>query len=61
MRSGDLQGKNRQGGLFRTTHKVWNFSAEEEGLKKKSYSKEDSTPDNTVLATSEDPKVNIGA
>ena len=44
MRSGDLHGKNRQGGLFRTTHKVWNFSAEEEGLKKKSYSKEDSTP-----------------
>ena len=61
MRSGDLQGKNRQGGLYRTTYKVQNFSAEEEGLKKKSYSKEDSTPDNTVLATSEDPKVNIGA
>ena len=40
MRSGDLQGKNRQGGLFRTTYKVWNFSAEEEGLKKKSYSKD---------------------
>ena len=27
----------------------------------KSYSKEDSTTDNTVLATSEDPKVNFGA
>ena len=61
MRSGDLHGIHRQGGLFRTTHKVWNFSAEEEGLKKKSYSKVDSTPDNTVLATSEDPKVNFGA